>query len=111
MARLLLALMIIVIVSATRQDAVAQDHPRILGPSDGVMKQVDEDMRGPLGKEAISICKRVAGITVPVQTAIDAIRAGYSAAVAVKFSDCVANYMYPMDAKKSEELDRKINQR
>ena len=96
---------------ALPEDGVAQDRQRILGPSDSVMKQVDEDLRKPLGEEAISICRRVAGITALVQTGIDAIRAGYSAAVAAKFSDCVANYMYPVDARKSEELDRKVNQR
>jgi len=93
------------------QTAVAQERPGSKAYFDKTMKQVDQDMEGPRGQEARVICRRVAGITVPINTSIEAIRAGYSVDVATKFSDCVANYMYPVDARKSEELDRKAGRR
>lgn len=114
MTRLLLVAMAIAIVETVCQDATAQDrlpNPRFNAYIDSIRKEVDQDMQGPLAKEAIAACRRVAGISVPVQTGPEAIRAGYSAEVAVKFTDCVVNYMYPVDAKKSEELDRKANRR
>jgi hypothetical protein len=113
MTRLLLIAVAIVIFDIW-QDAMAQDrlpNPGFNAQMDSIRKEVDRDMQGPLAKEAIVACRRVAGITVAVQTGPDAIRAGYSAEVAIKFVDCVANYMYPVDARKSEELDRKANRR
>jgi hypothetical protein len=113
MARLLLIAVAIVSIDVC-QDAIAQDRlptPGFNAQMDSIRKEVDRDMQGPLAKEAVVACRRVAGITVPVQTGLEAIRAGYSADVAIKFVDCVANYMYPVDARKSEELDRKANRR
>ena len=106
--------MALVIIEIIGEDAVAQDrppNPRFNAQMDIIRKEVDHDMQRPLGKEAILACRRVAGISVPVQTGLEAIRAGYSAEVAIKFTDCVANYMYPVDARKREELDRKANPR
>lgn len=114
MLRLLLPVVLIVVIENVCQKASAQDRPLPPGLNaqlDAMRKEVDQDMQGTLGKEAIVACRRVAGISVPVQTGLEAIRAGYSADVAIKFTDCVANYMYPVDAKKTEELDRKINRR
>lgn len=61
--------------------------------------------------EAARICRRVAGISVPAKTGKEIIAAGYSAETAIKFVDCVVNYMTPVDAKEVEELDRKIGTR
>ncbi|UGY04102.1 hypothetical protein [Bradyrhizobium quebecense] len=114
MNRLLLVAMAIVTMKIVCQNAIAQDRPPNPGfnaQMETIRKEVDRDMQGPLAKEAIVACRRVAGISVPVQTAPEAIRSGYSAEVAFKFADCVANYMYPIDARKIEELDKKASRR
>lgn len=114
MARLLLVATAIVIVGSTRTDAVAQDRrpsPWLQDEMDRAQKQVEKDKQGPLAKEAVVACRRVAGISAPVQTGREALQAGYSVETAIKFGDCVTNYMYPVDAKETEELDRKANRR
>jgi hypothetical protein len=76
-----------------------------------ISRETKTELNGPKGDEAATICRRIAGVTVPAKTGKDVIAAGYSSETAIKFVDCVVNYMYPVDAKKTEELDRKIGAR
>lgn len=46
--------------------------------------------------EAARICRRVAGISVLAKTGKEIIAAGYSAETAMKFVDCVVEYMTPV---------------
>jgi hypothetical protein len=63
--------------------------------------EASADWNGPKGEEARTVCKRVVGVTGPVNNATDLIRLGYSEATVEKFGDCVVNYMVPIDAKKN----------
>ncbi|MGL3214037.1 hypothetical protein [Bradyrhizobium sp. BR 1433] len=67
---------------------------------DKIKRDVDEEMAGPRGAEARAICMRVAGVTFPAQTSTELIRAGYSADTAIKYVDCIVNYLHPVLADK-----------
>lgn len=75
---------------------------------DEAQRQYIQDSKGPLGRDAKVACRRVAGISVDAETAKDIINAGYSADAALKYVECVTNYMYPIDARKIEQYDREI---
>ena len=78
---------------------------------DRIGQEANAEMNGPNVDEAARICRRIAGVSVPAKTAKDVVAAGYSPEVAFQFIDCLMNLMYPVDAKKTEELDRKIGSR
>jgi hypothetical protein len=63
-------------------------------------REVDADWNGPAGEEARVVCRRIAGISEPVKTSIDVLRAGYNKETADRYTDCLGNYMYPVPAKK-----------
>jgi hypothetical protein len=85
--------------------------PAFQAEMDRIGRETKTELNGPKGDEAATICRRIAGVTVPAKTGKDVIAAGYSSETAIKFVDCVVNYMYPVDAKKTEGLDRKIRAR
>ncbi len=70
-------------------------------------KQAEADWNSPKGEEARIVCRRIAGISVPAKTTVDVREAGYSAETADKYAHCLSDYMYPVDAKKTEEYERK----
>jgi hypothetical protein len=74
-------------------------------------KQAHSDLNGPKGAAARAACQRIAGVSVPADTGKDVIDAGYSKETAIKFVDCVVNYMYPVDAKKDEYYRQKADVR
>jgi hypothetical protein len=85
--------------------------PAFQAEMDRAGREAKTDFNGSKGDEAARICRRIAGVTVPAKTAKDVIAAGYGSETAIKFVDCIVNYMYPVDAKKAEELDRKAGAR
>ena len=99
------------LIWATAALCQAPSPPPFQAEMDRIGRETKTELNGPKGDEAATICRRIAGVTVPAKTAKDVIAAGYSSETAIKFVDCVVNYMYPVDAKKTEELDRKIGAR
>ena len=92
------------------------EKPREIPPAfqaemDRIGREAKANLNGPKGDEAARICRRVAGVSVPAKTAKDVIAAGYSSETAIKFVDCIVNYMTPVDAIKHEELSRKAGYR
>ena len=85
--------------------------PGFKAAMDHFAKQAKDDFNSPKAEEARSACRRIAGVGVPAKTFQDVTGAGYSAETAAKFIDCVVNYMYPVDAKKTEEYDKKAGTR
>jgi hypothetical protein len=85
--------------------------PGFKADMDRAAKEASDELNGPKGDEARRICSRVAGVTVPAKTGRDIIAAGYSAETAIKWTDCVVNYMNPVDARKNDEYDRKAGVR
>jgi hypothetical protein len=85
--------------------------PNLKAATEQAAKEASADLNGPKGDEARRICSRVAGVSVPAKTGKDVIAAGYSAETAIKWVDCIVNYMTPVDARKIEELDRKAGVR
>ncbi len=85
--------------------------PAFKAEMDRISKETSDELNGPKGDEARRICSRVAGVTVPARTGRDVIAAGYSAETAIKWTDCVVNYMNPIDARKIDEYDRKAGVR
>ena len=85
--------------------------PAFQAEMDRISRETKTELNGPKGDEAATICRRIAGVTVPAKTAKDVVAAGYSSETAIKFVDCVVNYMYPVDAKKTEAYDKKAGVR
>ncbi len=67
---------------------------------DQLSREVDADWNGPRGEETRAVCRRLAGITDPVKTTIDAIHAGYDKETVDRYGDCLSHYMYPIPVKK-----------
>ena len=65
-------------------------------------KEAKSDWSSQKGEDARIACRRIAGVSVPANTGMDIIGAGYSQETAIKFSECVVNHMYPVDAKKDK---------
>jgi len=63
-------------------------------------REVDGELAGPRGDEARRICMRVAGVSFPARTSIELIRAGYTSDTAIKYADCIVNYLHPVPAEK-----------
>jgi endonuclease YncB( thermonuclease family) len=63
-------------------------------------REVDADWNGPRGEETRAVCRRLAGISDPVKTIIDALHAGYDKETVDRYGDCLQHYMYPIPAKK-----------
>jgi len=86
-------------VSRVAGQSPAELPPRLQRSLEQAQKDSHEALNGPRGDEARRVCMRIAGVSFPARTGLELIRAGYSSDVAIKYTDCVVNYLFPVDAK------------
>lgn len=60
-----------------------------------INRNVEADMAGPRGAAAKATCREKLGIRTPAETGRDVVRGGYGADVAIHFTECVVDTMYP----------------
>lgn len=103
MLRFLLAVSVIAATCLVYRDAVAQELPPAMKKSmEEAQRRSQADLDGPKGDEARRICMRVAGVSFPARKAPELIQQGYSVETAIKYSDCIVNYLYPVPAEKQK---------